>query len=62
MSRAPGGLRPPCADMEPRRSMLAPFSTANHRIRFLLDERRYRDFAKTPAGIFYHWQPQLGRR
>lgn len=27
------------------------------RLRSRLDERRYRDYARSSTSIFYHWQP-----
>lgn len=31
--------------------------TALIRLRQALDERRYRDYARSTTAIFYHWQP-----
>lgn len=32
------------------------------RLRTVLDERRWREYARTSTSIYYHWQPQLERR
>lgn len=31
------------------------------RMQSVLDERRWRQYSRSPAAIYYHWQPQLQR-